>query len=83
MTEPKPASQYMSFSPEIVPHGVKVTYIDDAPDVRQFLIDLRRYFIAKEKWAADVLVSLDFQRDFHRQVRNLDELIARMPQGNP
>ena len=63
MTEPKTTSQYMSFSPEIAPHGVKVTCIDDAPDVREYLTNLRREFI--------------------RRLRELDELIARMPQGKP
>ncbi len=39
---------------------LKITYIDDVPDVRDYLINLRR--------------------DLLRKVKQLDELIARMPQ---
>ena len=42
---------------------IKVTYTNDAPDVREYLINLRR--------------------DLLRKVRDLDELIARMPQDKP
>lgn len=42
-----------------MPDAIKVTYTDDAPDVRQYLQDLRR--------------------DLLRKVRQLDELIARLP----
>lgn len=40
-----------------------VTYIDDVPDVREYLMNLRR--------------------DLLRKVRDLDELLARMPQDKP
>jgi hypothetical protein len=40
-----------------------VCYVDDVPDVREYLINLRR--------------------DLLRKVRDLDELIARMPQDAP
>ena len=39
--------------------GVKVTYINDKPDVREYLINLRR--------------------DLLHKVKQLDELIARLP----
>ena len=42
---------------------IKITYTDDVPDVRDYLINLRR--------------------DLLRKVRQLDELIARMPQDKP
>lgn len=42
---------------------LKVTYTDDLPDVREYLMNLRR--------------------DLLRKVRDLDELIARMPQDKP
>ena len=46
MTEPKPTSQYMSFSHDAIRVGA-VTYIDDKPDVREYLINLRRDLLRK------------------------------------
>jgi hypothetical protein len=43
--------------------AIKITYTDDVPDVRDYLIDLRR--------------------DLLRKVKQLDELIARIPQAKP
>lgn len=42
---------------------VKVEYVDDVPDVREYLMNLRR--------------------DLLRKVRDIEELLARMPQDKP
>ena len=55
MSETHPTDLYST--PLSVP--VQVTYVDDVPDVRQWLIGLRR--------------------DLVRKIKQLDELIARLP----
>ncbi len=62
MSEPTPLDQYAVMSHN-AQRPVSVTYVDDAPDTRQWLMDLRRDLLRKVKQIDEILAASAYPLD--------------------